>query len=186
MACSIGGSRIDYWNSLPHGASNGVREKLQHAQNRLARVVCKYGVRDHHTIDVRELHWLPVCSRIAYRIALTYYKTHRLGHPAYLETMLHQYVLSRSLRSCDKSSNCTGIENQNSTSSVFVYSSAMLERSLTNYLRRWDSRYVQVASEDWLIQSTFWLTRVHIWASESWLYFTTVSQVRCVIQFKDR
>ena len=48
--------------------------KIQRVINRLARVVTGTGKRDHTTSVLKELHWLPVQSRITF--ALITYKTH--------------------------------------------------------------------------------------------------------------
>ena len=132
---------INYCNSLLHGANNGVLQKLQCAQKRLARVLCNYGVRDHNsddTIDVlHEIHWLPVPSWVTYKIALTCYKAHRLGQPPYLEMMLHQYIPSRSLHSSD-SGLLTIPESKTKTADrcfSFVCCFGSLECSPTDYLR---------------------------------------------------
>jgi len=45
------------------------------------------------------LHWLPVHSRITFKIACLTYKTLATGQPAYLRVLLNQYVPSRQLRS---------------------------------------------------------------------------------------
>ena len=69
VACSIVGTRIDYCNSLIYGVSKKYLDKLQRVQNKLARVVMNVGLRDQHTVDLlRELHWLPVRSRIIFQI----------------------------------------------------------------------------------------------------------------------
>ena len=46
-------------------------EMLQRTQNKLARTVLNVGIRDHHTGDLlRELHWLPIRSRIVFKVAM--------------------------------------------------------------------------------------------------------------------
>ena len=100
MACSIVGSKMDYCNSLLHGVSNGVLEKLQLTQSHL-HVWYNYGVRNHNTIIILcEPHW-PVHSRVIYKIALTSYRAYCFGQPPYLEMIQYQYIPSHLLHSSD-------------------------------------------------------------------------------------
>jgi hypothetical protein len=97
---SIVGSRVDYCNALLYGAGCGLLNKLQRVQNNLARIVCdiRRGERHSHEL-LRELHWLPVVSRINFKISLLCYKSFRHGQPNYLHTLLTSFVPSRCLRS---------------------------------------------------------------------------------------
>jgi len=60
IACSIVGARIDYCNSILHGASTLSITKLQRLQNSLARVVLQQPRRTHVEPLLRSLRWLPV------------------------------------------------------------------------------------------------------------------------------
>ena len=68
-------SRLDYCNSLLFGISDESLDRLQRVQNAAARLI--YGLRksEHITGTLKELHWLPVRSRIEYKIALLTFKT---------------------------------------------------------------------------------------------------------------
>ena len=73
VAVSLIHSRIDYANSLIHASIN-VR-RLQCIQNSAARVVLRDRPHQSTTALLSELHWLPVQSRITFKIAcLTYIK----------------------------------------------------------------------------------------------------------------
>jgi hypothetical protein len=102
VAFSIVGSRIDYCNSLLYDMGTGLTNKLQRIQNNLARVVCdvRRGQRSSHDL-LQELHWLPIASRIDFKIALLCYKACKLGEPTYLQTLIHPHVPARCLRSSD-------------------------------------------------------------------------------------
>ena len=50
------------------------------------------------TALLSELHWLPVTSRITFKLACLTYKLLTTGRPAYLLTLLHQYTPTRTLR----------------------------------------------------------------------------------------
>ena len=108
LACSIVGSRIDYCNALLYGATDKVIEKLQRIQSSLARVVCDVGVRKLHESGLSshdllgELHWLPVRSRIDYKVAVLAYSGHRLGQPDYLASLIKARNTARDLRSTSR------------------------------------------------------------------------------------
>ena len=92
----------DYCNSLLHGTSARNLNRLQVAQNELARVVCD-APRSASATELRHhLHWLPVRQRIDYKLALLSYKTRPTGTPAYLASLLESYRPARELRSSNK------------------------------------------------------------------------------------
>ena len=62
-------SRLDYCNSLLHGITDGLLQRLQSVQNAAARLVTGARRRDHITPVLHELHWLPVRQRIKCKIA---------------------------------------------------------------------------------------------------------------------
>ena len=63
VACSIVASRLDYCNALLSGALAATFDKLQCAQNNLARVVCQSRGRTDARPLLHSLHWLPVRQR---------------------------------------------------------------------------------------------------------------------------
>lgn len=101
MSCAIVTSRIDYCNSLLHGASAKNLNKLQRIQNRAARIVCNAGRSQAASSRdlLIDLHWLPVRQRIDYKIATLCFKAYRLHQPPYLSVYTQTYQPSRSLRS---------------------------------------------------------------------------------------
>jgi len=102
IAHSLISSRLDYANALLHGTSAGNLNRLQVAQNSLARVVCQAPRSASATNLRRQLHWLPIRQRITYKIAVITYKTRSTGTPAYLSHLINDYLPSRTLRSSDK------------------------------------------------------------------------------------
>jgi len=64
---------MDYCNSLLYGVSDELLQKLRVIQNAAARVVKAARKFDHVTLVLRELQWLPVRQRIAFKLAKTVY-----------------------------------------------------------------------------------------------------------------
>jgi len=61
--------RLDYCNSLLYGIDDGLLQRLQSVQNVAARLVTGARRSDHITPVLRQLHWLPVRQRVAFKIA---------------------------------------------------------------------------------------------------------------------
>ena len=55
---------------------------------------------------LKQLHWLPIMSRIKFKIACITHKTVSTAQPAYLHSVLKQYAPSRRLRSSDCTVGC--------------------------------------------------------------------------------
>ena len=102
VASSMVGVRLDYCNSLLYGTSIGNLSKLQLVMNTLAWVVSGTRKRDHITPVLADLHWLPVASRIHFKIALQTYKTITTRKPEYLADLLSFQTAPRSLLSSSK------------------------------------------------------------------------------------
>ena len=99
-------SRIDYNNGLLSGLPKYVLQRLQVAQNSMARLVTGTRKREHITSVLRALHWLPVSDRINYKLLLTAFKVYHNvnGVPQYLSSLIEQYTPGRpGLRSATKS-----------------------------------------------------------------------------------
>ena len=68
IVCSLVLSRLDYCNSILSGSLKCLIKKLQRAQNTAARITLRMPRTEHSTPLLRILHWLPIPSRIAYKI----------------------------------------------------------------------------------------------------------------------
>ena len=79
-------------------------DRLQALQNQAARIITKEKeIMIHITPTLIKLHWLPVKSRIKYKILLLVYKTIHGEGPLYLASLLEEYHPPRSLRSAAQS-----------------------------------------------------------------------------------
>ena len=111
VACSIVASRLDYCNALLCGAPAATFDRLQRAQNNLARVVCQRRGRTAARPLLRcrwggkggvgSLHWLPMRQRVTYKVALLTHKVRATATPAYLSDLIQTHVSIRTLRSSD-------------------------------------------------------------------------------------
>jgi len=77
-------SRLDYCNSLMYGVAYGLMQRLQAVQNAAARLVTGTRMRDHIIPVLRQLHWLPVCQRVNFKLAVLVFKALHGLAPCYL------------------------------------------------------------------------------------------------------
>ena len=106
IASVIVGSRLDYCNSLFAGTSGSNLARLQLVQNALTRVVAQKSRFDHITPVLSDLHWLPICHRINFKIATITYRVLQFQQPSYLASLIPRYAPVRSLRSSSSLSIC--------------------------------------------------------------------------------
>ena len=83
-------SRLDYRNSLLYRLPDYLLEKLQYVQNSAARLVTYTPISNHISPVRKDLHWLPVKSRIEFKILLLTYKTLHGLAPTYLRELLKE------------------------------------------------------------------------------------------------
>ena len=90
-------SRLDYCNSLLVGVADGLLQRLQCAQDWAARTVLQLP----RSVEapLHELHWLPVSSRIDYKLAVTAFRAKHGLAPDYINELALPHSVSRTLRS---------------------------------------------------------------------------------------
>ena len=100
IGCCIINTRLDNCNSLLYEVTETRPNKLQNIKKKLARSVCDVSNRDHNTIDLlRNLHWLPVRSRIEFEVAtLISSRCTFSNHVTYVTSFTRTLYLARCAR----------------------------------------------------------------------------------------
>ena len=91
-------SGLDINNALLYGLPDSLILKLQRLQNASARLILKIRKHDHITPALIKLHWLPVKSRIHFKIILLVYKALNGLAPGYISDMLQHKTHAYSTR----------------------------------------------------------------------------------------
>ena len=95
-------TRLDDLNSLLYGMPDYIIKRLQRLLNAAARIITNLRKYDHITDAMKKLHWLPIESRIHYKVlVLVHACVHNIS-PPYLSSILTSYVPSREMRSSGK------------------------------------------------------------------------------------
>ena len=94
-------SRIDYGNAVLYGISDRLLHRLEMVQRSAARVVLRIRHSDRRSMTacLKLLHWLPVKWRVEYKLLVLVFRALHDRTPAYLASLISQYVPSRALRS---------------------------------------------------------------------------------------
>ena len=95
-------SKLDYSNAILYGTSQENISSLQRVQNSLARIISNPSRPMPSAMLLSSLHWLPVKSRINYKIACLTHTALHDHQPTYLAQLLQPYNPPRSLRSSDQ------------------------------------------------------------------------------------
>ena len=76
---------------------NVLLKNIQNIQNKAARLIKKIPPRERITPILIELHWLPIKTRIVYKICLLTYKALNYNEPQYLKKLLVPFELETSV-----------------------------------------------------------------------------------------
>ena len=116
-------SNIDYCNSLLAGSSWYQLNKIQRIQNMSCQVICNIRKHDHISLAMKNLYWLRIPERIAYKLCLLVYKCRNNLAPRYLSDLLQPRPSNRLLRS-SQSDNIYAAHFRNSQCQLSSFSSA--------------------------------------------------------------
>ena len=81
-------SKLDYCNPLLSGSPKHLPDKLPKVQNSAARLVFKARNHEHIKSLLQKLHWLPIVSKIQYKVATLCYNSFTESYPVYLSELL--------------------------------------------------------------------------------------------------
>jgi hypothetical protein len=92
-------TKLDYCNALLCGLPSTQIHRLQRLQNVAARIVTRSKTSSHITPVLYDLHWLPVCQRVKFKVLLLVYKCLNSMAPSYLQELIRVRQTTRALRS---------------------------------------------------------------------------------------
>lgn len=92
-------SLLDFCNGLLTGLSKHLIDLLQRVQNCAARVIKEAPKFAHITAILKDLHWLPIASRIEYKVLILVFKALKGLAPSYIVSLIQPYQPVRSLQS---------------------------------------------------------------------------------------
>ena len=128
-------SRIDYCNSLLIGLPKVRLSPLQSVLNAAARLIARRPRYSHiSTFMFQELHWLPICARIKFKILILVSKSQRGLAPKYLADVIHRPLSVTSHRPLRSSSRLDLLVPHTRTAMAQSRSFASIGPSLWNML----------------------------------------------------
>ena len=92
MCNALVGSKIDYCNLLYYEINDKQMQRLQGVQNTLCRIVTRTHRFSSITGPLMSLLWLPVKSRVQFKLGLITNKVYKNKYPAYLENYVQPYM----------------------------------------------------------------------------------------------
>ena len=144
LACSLILSRIDYCNSVLHGAPSSIIQNLQRVQNNAARIVLQAPPRLDVNSLLQTLHWLPVEQRINYKLAVLTFKTQQTSSPQYLSQHISLRTSARNTRSSSVPLLCVPFRRTSFARRSFSTAAPLTWNSLLPVVLNCNSLYFQI------------------------------------------
>ena len=94
-------TRLDCGNANLYDLPDNQLHRVQRMFNIAARILTLTAKSDHITPVLRQLHWLPISQRIAYKILLLTFKALHGLAPQYISKLIKLQVTDRSTRQTD-------------------------------------------------------------------------------------
>ena len=91
--------KLDYCNSLFHGSPMYVLERRQKVQNSAVKLIFQCRKQNHISPLLMSLYWLPINTRIEYKLSVICHSVFFGLSPIYLSDLLSVYTPTRNLRS---------------------------------------------------------------------------------------
>jgi len=83
-------ARLDYCNSLFANSSQSTLHRLQRVQDAAARLLCGASARTYAPSLLKQLHWLPVLSRIQFKLRTLMFDINHGTAPQYLSELVRR------------------------------------------------------------------------------------------------
>ena len=90
---------LDNNNGLLYGIPDTLLRRMQYIQNSAARLITKKRKFDSISPILQELHWLPIKSRIKFKLLTMVFRCIQGSAPVYLQEIIQSYKPKRNLRS---------------------------------------------------------------------------------------
>jgi hypothetical protein len=97
LVCVLVIPHLDCGNSLLYGLPDYLDDKLKLVQNAVVRLVTQTSKRKHITSKRKSLHWLPICQRVMYKIAVLVYQCVNGTAPSYPCKLVYLRSVNRRL-----------------------------------------------------------------------------------------
>ena len=79
---------LNYFNSVLSGAPQSTLKPVQRALNAAVRLILQLGKREHVSLGLLHLHWVPVRWRIQFKLCTMMHSIHTGKCPAYLNNIV--------------------------------------------------------------------------------------------------
>ena len=127
---------LDYSNGLLYNMPDSQLNKLQVIQNSAARLITRTKKYSHITPVLKQLHWLPIQSRVMFKVLLLTYQCLHAMAPQYLSECFVKYAPPRNLRSAQKDLlACPIIQTKFYGERSFAHAAPSLWNTIPSYLK---------------------------------------------------